>query len=101
VRESWAPSNQPQSNHSVMTISSTAMSVCPICSRVLPQEQLYDHLALESPRLRQNTIKLIQGYHADWVLEHGACPSCRKSFRDAGRILHMLKGAQRPGAVDY
>ena len=84
-----------------MSMNSTPLSACPICSRVLPHDQLYDHMALESPQARQNTIRVIQGHHADWLAEQGVCEPCWKSFRDAGRVLHMLKAAHKPTAVDY
>ncbi len=69
--------------------------ICPLCSRVFPHEQLYDHMKSEHPHARRNAIKVIQAYHPAWVEDHGACESCWKSFRDAGQALDLLKGAQR------
>lgn len=68
--------------------------ICPLCSKVFPRERLQDHVAVEHPRLRQNTILVIQAYHPSWVLEHGACETCWKTYRDAGRILGMLREAR-------
>ena len=46
---------------------------------------------VEHPRVRETTITVIQAYHAGWTTEHGACEPCWKSFRDAARILRVLK----------
>ncbi len=70
--------------------------ICPLCSRVFPHEQLYDHINSEHPYSRRNTIAVIQAYHPAWMEDHGACERCWKSFRDAGQALDLLKGAQRP-----
>ncbi len=69
-------------------------TACPLCSRVHPREKLYDHIAAEHPRLRLSTVRVIQGYHPGWVEAHGACQPCWASFREAGRILSLLKGAR-------
>jgi hypothetical protein len=72
-------------------------SICPLCSRVLSREQLFDHITAEHPRRRHNTIKLIRAYYPGWAEEHGACHPCWKSFRDAGQALDFIKEAKQPG----
>jgi hypothetical protein len=69
--------------------------VCPLCSGIFPREQLHEAWAGEHPRLHQNTILVIQAYHPGWVPDQGACETCWKSYRDAGRILGVLR-AGRP-----
>jgi len=64
---------------------------CPLCSQLHVQERLHSHITEEHPRVREATIKVIQAYHKGWAAEHGACEPCWKSFRDAGRILIVLK----------
>lgn len=66
-------------------------SICPLCSQVFAREHLHEHIAAEQPRLRQSTIKLIQGYHPGWVEDHGACGPCWRSYRDAGQALNAMK----------
>ncbi|SPE60053.1 hypothetical protein SBV1_370037 [Verrucomicrobia bacterium] len=72
-------------------MSPSPESTCPLCSQVLPHEQLYQHIATEHPRLRHNTIKVIQAYHPDWHADDGACEPCWKSFRDASQVLDLMK----------
>ncbi len=45
------------------------------------------------------TIQVIQAYHEGWSTEDGACEPCWRSFREAGRILHVLRQTKpkRPG----
>lgn len=74
-------------------------AICPLCSQIHLREQLHSHIANEHPRVREQTIQVIQAYHKGWAAEHGACEPCWKSFRDAGCILSVLKQAkpQLPG----
>ncbi len=74
-------------------------SICPLCSQVFPSESLYKHIAFEHPSLRHNTIKVIQAYHPSWAEDHGACGPCWRSYRDAGRILNIIKGAKPQDAA--
>ena len=83
--------------------------ICPLCSQVYLREHLHAHIAREHERVREKTIQVIRGYHEDWVAEHGACEPCWKSFREAARVLSLLKqtkrqrpgyGWQRPGPTD-
>src|SRR5579872_6873167 len=76
-------------------------SICPLCSEFFLREHLHDHIAEENPRLRDNTIKMIQAYHPGWLQEHGACPPCWKSFRDAGGMLFKLRLSSSGHALDY
>ncbi len=69
-------------------------AICPLCSRVKLRERLHSHIADEHPRLRAKTVELIQAYHGDWAVEDGACEPCWRSFRDAGRVLSVLKQMQ-------
>ena len=73
-------------------------SICPLCSQIFVRERLHEHIDSEHPRLRQSTIKVIQAYHPGWHEDHGACGPCWCSFRDAGRILNMIRSA-KPEAV--
>ncbi len=66
-------------------------AICPLCSEVFPREDLYEALTAEAPRQREKTIRVIQTYHPGWVPDDGACPSCWKSHRDAGRILGKIQ----------
>lgn len=75
-------------------------TICPLCSDALAPELLHDHIAVEHPPLRHGTIKVIQAYHPWWSEEHGACESCWKSYRDAGRVLHQLKSSKPQTAGD-
>ncbi len=65
-------------------------SICPLCSHVVPREELHNHMDAEPARLRENTVRVIQAYHPGWAAEHGACRPCWKSYRDAGQILKKL-----------
>lgn len=73
--------------------------ICPLCSQVYLRERLHSHIALEHERVREKTIQVIQAYHDDWAAEHGACEPCWKSFREAARVLSLLKQtkSQWPG----
>ncbi len=82
-------------------MSSLADSVCPLCEKGFPGERLHQHIDSEHARLRRNTIQVIQAYHPDWVEEDGACEPCWKSFRDAGRMLDVLRTAKRQKAGDF
>ncbi len=73
---------------------------CPICLRNCSPEQLHAHIRSEDPRRRQKTIEVIRAYNPGWSPEHGACESCWNSFRDAGRVLAMLKGANQRHPVE-
>ncbi len=66
-------------------------SICPLCSQVYLREQLHSHIAGEHERVREKTIQVIRAYHYSWNAGDGACEPCWKSFRDAGRILNLLK----------
>ena len=69
-------------------------TICPLCSQPFPTAQLHQHIASEHPLWRHGTIKVIQAYHPGWIEEQGACESCWKSFREAGRVLNQLKGSR-------
>ncbi len=69
---------------------SFADSICPLCSQVVPREDLYDHISAEPARVRLNTVRVIQAYHPGWVADQGACKPCWASYRDAGQILKKL-----------
>jgi len=73
------------------TSGQPAEAICPLCSQIHAREKLYSHISEEPPRVREATIKVIRAYHKGWLAEHGACEPCWKSFRDAGRILIVLK----------
>lgn len=81
--------------------STFSESICPLCSQVFPREQIHEHSTSEHPLLRQRTIQVIQAYHPGWVEERGACEACWKSYRDAGRILNVLKEARRRFDSEY
>lgn len=66
-------------------------AICPLCSQIYPQEQLHTHIDIEDALVRQTTIEVIQAYNEGWLMEHGACEPCWKSFRHAGCILSVLK----------
>jgi len=68
---------------------------CPLCSEVFPSEQLHAHIASEHPLLRRSTIQVIRAYHPGWLEEQGACGPCWRSYREAGRILNVLREAKR------
>lgn len=68
--------------------------ICPLCSQIFPQEHLHAHIGSEHPRLRHTTILVIQAYHPGWLESHGACQPCWKSYRDAGRVLDLLKSGR-------
>ena len=72
---------------------------CPLCSRVFPQDQLFDHINSEHPYSRRNTIKVIQAYHSSWVEAQGACEHCWKYFRDAAQAIDRLKAGRRPNQI--
>jgi hypothetical protein len=72
-------------------MSSFPGSICPLCSQVFTRELLHDHITAEDLRLRENTIKVIQAYYPGWVQDHGACEPRWRSYRDAGRILNIMK----------
>jgi hypothetical protein len=80
------------------TVNTFPEGFCPLCSQVYLREHLQSHIAGELERVREKTIQVIQAYHHGWAVEHGACETCWKSFRDAGRILNLLKQMkpQRP-----
>lgn len=78
---------------------SSPESICPLCSQVFPRELLYRHITSEHPRLRHSTIKVIQAYHPGWVEDHGACGPCWNSYRNAGRILSVMKSARPQSAA--
>ncbi len=71
--------------------------ICPLCSQVCLRERLHSHIAEEQARMRERTIQVIQGYHAGWSVEDGACVPCWRSFREAGRILSLLKQTKSKG----
>jgi hypothetical protein len=73
--------------------------MCPLCSRVVAREQLYEQIASEDPRVRHRTIKVIQAYHPGWVEDQGACGPCWRSYRDAVRIFLVMKSTRRQSAV--
>ena len=64
------------------------------CARKSFRAGLYDHIGAEHAKLRENTIQVIQAYYPGWSEERGACENCWKSYRDAGRILSLLKAAR-------
>ena len=70
-------------------------SMCPLCSRFVAREELYEPIASEDPRVRHRTIKVIQAYHPGWVEDHGACGPCWSSYRDAVRIFLVMKSTRR------
>ncbi len=74
-------------------------AICPLCSKVCLRERLYSHIDSEHQRVRERTIEVIQGYHEGWSADDGACEPCWKSFREAGRVLNLLKQVKpkRPG----
>ncbi len=74
-------------------------AICPLCSKVHPRERLYSHIEAEHERVRKKTIEVIKAYHEGWSAGDGACEPCWRSFRDAGRILNLLKQMKpkRPG----
>lgn len=65
--------------------------ICPLCSHAVGSDLLHEHIASETPRVRERTISVIQAYHGRWLEEQGACGPCWKSYRDAGRVLSILK----------
>jgi hypothetical protein len=74
-------------------------SICPLCSQVFPRELLREHINAEHPRLRHNTIKVIQAYHPSWVEDHGACGPCWRSYREASRMFSQMKSARPQSAA--
>ena len=76
-------------------------SICPLCSQVFASELLYQHIASEHPRIRHSTIKVIQAYHPGWAEDHGACGPCWKSYREAGQVLSIIKGARPQNAASF
>lgn len=80
-------------------MSAGPMTACPLCSRVLPHEQLYEHIASERARFRHSTIKVIQAYHPGWIEDQGACGRCWRSYRDASQIVNVLKGIRPQNAA--
>lgn len=73
-------------------------AICPLCSQFFPRGELHDHIGSERPDLRANTTVVIQAYHPGWEVEHGACETCWKSYRDAGRMLSLLRTSRPQGA---
>ena len=69
--------------------------ICPLCSQIYMRERLHAHIAREHERVRDKTIQVIRGYHENWRAEHGACEPCWKSFREAARVLSLLKETKR------
>jgi hypothetical protein len=80
-------------------MTSSFDSICPLCSTIYPQETLHESIAAEHSKIRQSTIKVIQAYHPGWKEGHGACPPCWSSYRDAGRILNVLKASKPINAL--
>jgi hypothetical protein len=74
-------------------------SMCPLCSRFVAREELYGQIALEDPRVRHRTIKVIQAYHPGWVEGQGACGPCWRSYRDAVRIFLVMDSTRRQSGV--
>ncbi len=74
---------------------------CPLCARTFLREELHDLIASEEERLRESTILVIQAYHPNWTVEQGACGPCWRSYREAGRILSLLKQNRRHQNCDY
>ncbi len=70
--------------------------ICPLCSQFHEKERLHSHIKAEHLRVQEATIRVIQAYNKGWTVEHGACEPCWKSFRDAGRILIVLKQTNPP-----
>ena len=69
-------------------------SICPLCSEVLPRELLHEHIAVETVRTRERTVRVIESYHPGWLEIHGACPACWKSYREAGQVITILKSTR-------
>ena len=65
--------------------------ICPLCSQVVGLELLHRHIAHELAATRRRTVQVIRAYHPSWLEEQGACEACWKSYRDAGRILSIMK----------
>jgi len=65
-------------------------AICPLCSEVFSAKS-FKSISEERPKVRQNTILVIQTYHPDWKENQGACVSCWNSYRNAGRILELLR----------
>ena len=65
--------------------------VCPLCSQVVTVEGLHEPIASESAKVRERTVAVIQAFHEGWLEEHGACGPCWRSYRDAGRVLSIMK----------
>ncbi len=82
-------------------MTSPAGNRCPLCSEVFPAEQLHAHILSEHPRLRHSTIQVIQAYHPAWREDQGACGPCWRSYREAGRILSVLREGKRRGSDWY
>lgn len=76
-----------------------ADGICPLCSQVHPHDSLHSHISSEHARVRAQTIEVIQAYHKGWAPGDGACEPCWKSFRDAGRILKVIKQTKQPGTA--
>ena len=76
------------------SVTELSDGICPLCSQVFPIPELHTHIGSEHPRSKRNSIIVIQAYHKGWVEAHGACEACWKSFRDAGRIMDLLKQSQ-------
>jgi hypothetical protein len=74
-------------------------SICPLCSQVFARQLLREHIASEPPRLRHVTIKVIQAYHPGWVEDDGACGPCWRAYRNAGRILEVMKSVRPQNAA--
>ena len=80
-------------------MNSFSDGICPLCSEVLPREQLHRHITSEHPLRRSVIIKVIQAHYPGWMTEHGACSACWQSFRDAGQILKILEASKRKTTV--
>ena len=73
-------------------------SICALCSNVFPRQKVDEQIASEHPHLRQSTIKVIQAYHPSWTEEQSVCAPCWSSYRDAGRILNIMKSTRPQNA---
>ena len=73
--------------------------ICPLCARVRPRAELDESILAEEPRVGRRTIQVIQSYHPGWVEHQGACESCWRSYRDAGRILKVIESTRARDAT--
>ena len=74
-------------------------AICPLCSQVRSRAELHESILAEDPRVRRRTIQVIQSYHPGWAEDDGACESCWRSYRDASRILDVMKSTKAPDAT--